>query len=113
MVTEPRHMSEDPNILSHYHAYSRVFSEEALHKFPPSHPWDHVIELKPGTPMALPGKLIPLSQAEQEELRKFVREHTTRGTIRPSKSPYKSHFFYIKKKDGKLQPVQDYRSVNQ
>jgi hypothetical protein len=35
------------------------------------------------------------------------------GTIRPSKSPYKSWFFYIKKKDGKLRPVQDYRPVNE
>jgi hypothetical protein len=36
-----------------------------------------------------------------------------RGTIRPSKSPYKAQFFYIKKKDGKLRPVQDYHPVNQ
>jgi hypothetical protein len=113
MVTELKHMSENPNIPLPYRTFSRVFSEEASHKFPPSHPWDHMIELKPGTPAALPGKLIPLSQAEQEELHKFVKEHTARGTIRPSKSPYKSRFFYIKKKDGKLQPVQDYRPVNQ
>jgi hypothetical protein len=39
---------------------------------------------------------------EQEELHKFVVEHTKRGTIRPSKSPYKAHFFFIKKKDGLL-----------
>jgi Reverse transcriptase (RNA-dependent DNA polymerase) len=37
----------------------------------------------------------------------------TRGTIQPSKSPYKACFFYIKKKDGKLWPVQDYWPVNQ
>jgi hypothetical protein len=36
-----------------------------------------------------------------------------RGTIRPSKSLYKLWFFYIKKKDGKLWPVQDYRPVNE
>jgi hypothetical protein len=53
------------------------------------HIWDHAIELKPNTPAALPGKLIPLSKAEQEELHNFVAEHTKRGTIRPSKSPYK------------------------
>ena len=63
--------------------------------------------------MALPGKLIPLSQAEQEELHKFMVEHMKRGTIRLFKSPYKARFFYIKKKDGKLWPVQDYRPVNQ
>jgi hypothetical protein len=68
--------------------------------------------LKPGTLAALPGKLIPLSQAELIELRSFVKEHTARGTIRPSKSPYKSRFFYIKKKDGRLRLVQDYHPIN-
>jgi RNase H-like domain found in reverse transcriptase/Reverse transcriptase (RNA-dependent DNA polymerase) len=33
--------------------------------------------------------------------------------IRPSKSPYKSRFFFIKKKDSTLRPVKDYRLVNQ
>jgi Reverse transcriptase (RNA-dependent DNA polymerase) len=113
LVAESRHTSENPNIPPHYSSFSRVFSEEASHEFPPSRPWDHAIELKPGAPAALPSKLILLSQAEQEELRKFVKEHMARGTIRPSKSLYKSRFFYIKKKDGKLQPIQDYRPVNQ
>jgi hypothetical protein len=42
-----------------------------------------------------------------------ISTHTKWGTIRPSKSPYKAHFFYIKKKDGKLQPIQDYCPVSQ
>src|SRR5580693_3213625 len=96
-----------------YRQFERVFSEEASHEFPPSRPWDHAIDLKPGAPAALPGKLIPLSQAELEQLRKFVKEHLGRGTIRPSKSPYKARFFYIQKKDGTLRAVQDYRPVNQ
>jgi RNase H-like domain found in reverse transcriptase/Reverse transcriptase (RNA-dependent DNA polymerase)/Chromo (CHRromatin Organisation MOdifier) domain len=93
--------------------FERVFSEEASHEFPPSRPWDHAIDLKPGAPAALPGKLIPLSQTELGVLRKFVKEHLTRGTIRPSKSPYKSRFFFIQKKDGTLCAIQDYRPVNQ
>jgi hypothetical protein len=113
IIPDTKNTPEDLNIPPQYRQYSRVFSEEASHEFPPSCIWDHAIELKPNAPAALPGKLIPLSQAEQEELRKFVAEHTKRGTIRPSKSPYKSCFFYIKKKDGKLRPVQDYRPVNQ
>jgi Reverse transcriptase (RNA-dependent DNA polymerase) len=75
--------------------------------------WDHTIELKLNALAALLGKLIPLSQIKQEELHKFIVEHTKRGTIRPSKSPYMAWFFFIKKKDGKLCPVQDYRPVNQ
>jgi hypothetical protein len=95
-----------------YHAYAKVFFKEASHKFPPSRIWDHAIELKLGAPASLPGTLMPLSQAEQEELRKFVKEHLGWGTIRPSKSPFKAWFFFIKKKDRKLRPVQDYRPVN-
>jgi len=54
-----------------------------------------------------------LTAQEQEELKKFVVEHTKKGYIRPSKSPYAAPFFFIKKKDGKLRPVQDYRRLNQ
>jgi len=97
--------SELDKIPDQYHQYSRVFSKEASHKFPPSHLWDHAIELKPRAPASLPGKLIPLSQPELAELQKFVKEHLTQGTICPSKSPYTASFFFIKKKDGKLQPV--------
>jgi len=104
--------SELDKIPEQYRQYSRVFSEEASHEFPSTRIWDHTIELKPGAPVSLPGKLIPLSQLELAELHKFVREHLGRGTIRPSKSPYTVSFFFIKKKDGKLQPIQDYHPIN-
>ena len=34
------------------------------------------------------------------------------GTIWISKSPYAANFFFVKKKDGKLRPVQDYWPLN-
>ena len=45
-------------------------------------------------------------------MHKFVAEHLKRGMIRESKSPYVASFFFIKKKDGKLRPIQDYRPIN-
>ena len=45
-------------------------------------------------------------------MHKFIAGHLKRGTIRESKSPYAASFFFIKKKDGKLQSVQDYRPIN-
>ena len=36
-----------------------------------------------------------------------------KGYIQPSKSPYASPFFFVKKKDGKLGAVQDYRKLNE
>ena len=96
-----------------YRKHAKVFLESAAQQFPESRIWDHTIELKPGAPSSLPGKIYSLTVAEQEELQKFVKEHTTKGYIRPSKSPYAAPFFFIKKKDSKLRPVQDYRRLNQ
>jgi hypothetical protein len=56
---------------------------------------------------------IKLSVAEQQELKKFIDEHLERGTIQRSKSPYVASFFFIKKKNGKLRLVQDYRPINE
>jgi hypothetical protein len=85
-----------------YKRYHKVFSEEASHRFPEPRIWDHAIELKPDAPSTLLGKIYPLTQLKQEELRKFITEHLKKGYIRPSKSPYAAPFFFIKKKDGKL-----------
>ena len=61
----------------------------------------------------LPAQLIPLNLKEREEMHKFVTEHLKQGTIWESWSPYAASFFFIKKKDGKLCPVQDYHPINQ
>jgi Reverse transcriptase (RNA-dependent DNA polymerase) len=49
---------------------------------------------------------------EQLELDKFLKENLEKGYIRPSQSPMASSFFFVSKKDGKLQPCQDYRYLN-
>jgi len=96
-----------------YRQHARVFSEEAAQRYPEPHIWDHAIDLKPNAPSTLPGKIYSLTAQEQDELKKFVIEHSRKGYIRPSKSPYAAPFFFIKKKDGKLRLVQDYRRLNQ
>src|SRR5712671_5468812 len=102
----------DP-IPAEYRRHHKVFSEKATQHFPESRIWDHAIELKPGAPSTLPGKIYALSQLELQELQKFVKEHLAKGYIRPSKSPYAAPFFFVKKKDGKLRPVQDYQRLNE
>ena len=52
-------------------------------------------------------------QDEQKALLEFIREQQAKGYICPSKSPYAVLFFFIKKKDGKLRPVQDYQQLNE
>jgi len=98
----------DERIPCQYWMFADVFSNQESKKYPPKRPWDHKIELKPGAPATLISKTIKLSAMEQEELQKFINEHLERGTIRRLKSPYVALFFFIKKKNGKLRPVQDY-----
>ena len=51
-------------IPTEYQRHQKVFSEEAAQCFPESRIWDHAIELKPGAPSTLPGKIYALSQLE-------------------------------------------------
>jgi hypothetical protein len=95
-----------------YQEFSRLFSDKAADRFPPSREWDHAIDLKPGAPDALDCKVYPMTRDEDTALEKFLDEMVGKGYIRPSKSPYASPFFFVKKKDGKLRPVQDYRRLN-
>ena len=95
-----------------YKHFKRLFREEASNWFPPKWPWDHTIDLKPETPDKIPCKVYPMMQAEDKALEEFIKEQYAKGYIRPSKLPYASPFFFIKKQDGKLWPVQDYRQLN-
>jgi hypothetical protein len=44
---------------------------------------------------------------EQGKLNEFLEENLKSGRIHPSKSPMALAFFFIKKKDGSLRPVQE------
>ena len=59
------------------------------------------------------GKIYPLSPDERKATNEFIDEHLKSGKIRPSSSPQASLFFFVKKKDGKLRPCQDYRYLNE
>jgi hypothetical protein len=96
-----------------YKIHAKVFSETEAQRFPEARQWDHAIELRKDAPATLPGKIYALTHPEREALKEFINEHLKKKYIRPSKSPYAAPFFFIKKKDGKLQPVQDYRKLNE
>ena len=74
-------------------------------------PWDHAIDLKDMFKLKK-GHIIPLSPAEQEEVTAFLDDQLKKGYIRPYKSPQTSPVFFIPKKDGKKQMVQDYQYLN-
>jgi len=91
--------------------FESVFAKEDFDILPEHRQWDHAIELIPGSePKSL--KVYPLSPVEQKELDSFLEENLHTGRICPSKSPMAAPVFFIKKKDGSLWLVQDYRALN-
>jgi hypothetical protein len=97
-------------VPKHYLPYKEVFKKQTFDQLPPRRPWDHVIELTPGAKM-VDCKIYPLNPSEQEQLDEFLKEQLETGRIQPSKSPMASPFFFVKKKDGTLRPVQDYQKL--
>ncbi len=85
-----------------YRSFRDLFSKENFNEMPERMPWDHAIELIPNAKATLDCKVYPLNRNEQEQLDKFLDENLASGHIRPSKSPFASPFFFIKKKDGML-----------
>ncbi len=96
-----------------YQRHAKVFDEKEADRFPPKREEDHAINLKEDTPAVLDCKIYLLSCDQDTKLTEFLGEHLWKGYIRESKSPYATPFFFIKKKDGKLRPVQDYRKLNE
>ena len=95
-----------------FHCHAKVFSEQKSQWLPRRTVWDHAIELLPNTLKLLAGRLLRLPQDKIREIEKFMAEHLQRGTIRAGKGLYAVSFFFVKKADRKLQPVQDYRPLN-
>ena len=89
-----------------------VFGKEKFDQLPPKRPWDHAIELKEGAEPARAARPYHLTTTEQDVLDDFLNENLQTGRIRPSKSPWAAPLFFVKKKGGKLRPVQDYRKLN-
>jgi len=115
LAEEARHSTETQaaaTLLPAYVAEFRsVFAKEDFDMLPEHRKWDHAIEL---TSEAEPksSKVYPLSPLEQVELDTFLEENLRTRQIRPSKSSIAAPVFFIKKKDGSLCLVQDYRVLN-
>ena len=109
--SKKKELSVKEMVPSEYHKYLDVFDEEKANRFPKSKAWDHKIDMKEGfEPKSF--KNYNLTPEEQVELDVFLKENLEKGYIRPSQSPMASPFFFVKKKDGKLRPCQDYRYLN-
>jgi len=87
--------------------FESIFAKKDFDILPEHRQWDHAIELIPGTEPKS-SKVYPLSLVEQKELDSFLEENLHTRQIHPSKSPIAAPVFFIKKKNGSLQLVQNY-----
>ena len=100
------------SLLLEYADIVQVFSKEATDHVPPSRPYDHEINLNKSFTSKI-GKIYPLSPDEKKAAEDFLEENLAARKIRPSNSPQASPFVFVKKKDSKLRPCQDYCYLNE
>lgn len=79
---------------------------------PPERPIGHLIRLMPGSDQAPYRKPYRMSPQQMAEMDKTVQEYLEKGWIEPSSSPYGAPILFVKKKDGTLRMVVDYRALN-
>jgi len=87
--------------------FSDVFSEDNGRSLPPNHPFDHRINLEPGTSPPF-GLIYKLSPAELQVLHDYIQDNLTSGAIAPSESSASAPILFVKKKDGSLRLCIDY-----
>jgi len=103
----------EENIPEEYKDFNNwVFNKAVFEKLLDRSKWDHVIELIPNARLK-DCKVYPLNIKKQKELDKFLEEHLKSGQIQPSKSLCAAFFFFMKKKDRSLRPVQNYQWLNE
>jgi len=95
-----------------YHDYLDLFHErEGTQTLPLHREYDHRIEVFPDAKLRV-AKLYQLTEQEKEYIHEYLEKERSCGQIRPSHSYYGSPTFFVKKKDGRLRMVVDYRHLN-
>jgi hypothetical protein len=91
--------------------FRELFGETEATELADHQEWDHEIHLEEGAKLS-PGPMYPVSQDQEEELRKFLKKNLGKGFIRQSSSPMASPILFVRKKNGSLRLCVDYRRLN-
>lgn len=114
MVTptlEAKKTSTKIQLPEKYEEFQDVFDKVKASRLLEHRPYDCPIDLQEDTQPPW-GPIYGLSPVELETLRTYIEENLTNGFIRHSKSPTGTPIFFVKKKDGSLRLVVDYRGLN-
>ena len=104
--TDPR-----TRLPAQYLEFLDVFSRTEADKLPERRLYDHKIPLAEGKQPGY-GPLYNMSQAELQELQKYLKKNLASGFIQASSSPAASPVLFVKKPSGDLRLCVDYRGLN-
>ena len=111
VLVKPSNITKEESTIQlpkKYHYYADNFSKVKASTLPHHRSYDCPIDLQQGKePQWAP--IYNLSPTALELLRAYIEENLANGFIRPSKSPTGTPIFFVKKKDGSLRLVVDYR----
>ena len=103
--------NEHPDLKAMFRDYDDLFPDDLPARLPPERSVDHEIRLEEGSsPPSRPAYRLP--RPEMEELKKQLTELLKKGFVEPSKSPFGAPVFFVKKADGSLRMVCDWRELN-
>ena len=91
--------------------YADVFDKVQANTLPHHRPYDCPIDLKPGKEPPW-GPIHNLSRTKLEVLPTYIWENLANGFSRHSKYSAGAPIFFVKKKDGSLRLIVDYRGLN-
>ena len=113
IVVTPSSTSREDDITlpEKYKEFSDVFDKVKANTLPEHRLYDCPIDLQPGKEPPW-GPIYNLSPVELETLREYIDENLANGFIRHSRSPAGAPIFFVKKKNGTLRLVVDYRGLN-
>jgi hypothetical protein len=112
-IASEEEADKDPlqGLPSIYHEFSKVFGEEEFKVLPPHRPYDLAIDLKEGAKLHH-GPLYSMTELESRTLKKWIEEELAMGKIQRSESEAGAPIMFVKKADGSLRLVVDYRRLN-
>ncbi|KAF8749465.1 hypothetical protein RHS01_09965 [Rhizoctonia solani] len=94
-----------------YHEFARVFGKEEFKVLPPHREYNIAIDLIPDAKLT-PGPIYGMTDAESKALKQHIDEELATGKICPSTSLAGAPVMFVKKADGSLRLVVDYRKLN-
>ena len=94
-------------ILKRYHKYKKLWNEQFGKRLAEYTPWDHVVNLEPGTHLRF-FPMYKLIETKNQALKEFMQENLRLGRIKPLQSLAGYLVLFTPKKNRKLWLYIDY-----